>query len=177
MLRFAISGIAVLCFSALLAAQADRVTRETVPGITNFARVETTIACAGATNPEALAAIRAMGFASVINLREAHEDGVDIAGEEAAALEAGLRFVHLPLNSRSPDPAVAAKFLTIIGEPASQPAFIHCASGNRAAAMWLVKRLLVDRWDTEDARAEARALGLTSETLEQFALDYANQRR
>jgi len=52
---------------------AQNVTRETVPGVTNFARVETTIACAGATTPAALAGLKKVGYASVINLREATE--------------------------------------------------------------------------------------------------------
>ena len=32
---------------------AQNVTKETLPGVTNFAKLETTIACAGATTPAA----------------------------------------------------------------------------------------------------------------------------
>jgi protein tyrosine phosphatase (PTP) superfamily phosphohydrolase (DUF442 family) len=69
--------------------------------------------------------------------------------------------------------AVADRFLEAITTKGSEPAFIHCAGGNRAAAMWLVKRLAVDHWDTDRATAEATALGLTSPSLKQFAFDYA----
>ena len=55
--------------SAIAAAQS--VTKETLPGVTNFARLETTIACAGATTPQAVAGLKQMGYASIINLREA----------------------------------------------------------------------------------------------------------
>ena len=41
---------------------AQGVTKETVPGVTNFTRVETTIACAGATTPAAVAGIKKMGM-------------------------------------------------------------------------------------------------------------------
>ena len=47
----------------------SQVKKSTVPGITNFAQVETTVACAGAVTPEAVAGIKKMGFASIINLR------------------------------------------------------------------------------------------------------------
>jgi protein tyrosine phosphatase (PTP) superfamily phosphohydrolase (DUF442 family) len=55
----------------------------------------------------------------------------------------------------------------------NQPAFVHCASGNRAAAMWMIKRMVVDKWDADRAGAEAAALGLTSGALKTFALNYA----
>ena len=77
-----------------------------MPGITNFARVETTIACAGATTPAAVAEVKRLGFASIINLRQASEAGADIEEEAAAAKAAGLTYVHLPFNTASPDPAV-----------------------------------------------------------------------
>jgi protein tyrosine phosphatase (PTP) superfamily phosphohydrolase (DUF442 family) len=72
-----------------------------------------------------------------------------------------------------PDPAVADRFIKTITEAENVPAFIHCASGNRAAAMWLIKRTLIDKWDTDRASEEAAQLGLTSSVLKTFALDYA----
>ena len=59
----------------------------------------------------------------------------------------------------------------------AEPAFIHCAGGNRAATMWLIKRLAVDHWDVERATEEAAALGQTSAALRQFALDYAQSHK
>jgi len=148
-----------------------QVTKEPVTGVTNFARVETTVACAGATTPEALAGIKRMGFASVINLRQASEPGAAIEEEAAAAKAAGINYVHLPFNAASPDPMLVERFLAAVTTPANQPAFIHCASGNRAATLWLVKRVVVDKWDVERASAEATALGLTSGALKAFALE------
>ena len=157
---------------AVLLAQGSAVTRETVPGISNLARVETTVACAGATTPEAMAAIKRMGFAAVINLRLATENGADVDAETTSAKAAGLRYVHLPFSATDPDPAVVDRFLAAIVEPANQPALIHCASGVRAAMMWMIKRVQIDRWDVEKAADEAAALGLTSPRFKQFALDY-----
>jgi uncharacterized protein (TIGR01244 family) len=152
---------------------AQSVTRETVPGITNFARLETTIACAGATTAAAVPEVKKMGYASVIDLRVATEPGADIDGEAAAARAAGITFVHLPFDEASPDLAIVDGFLKAVTAPANQPAFVHCASGNRAAAMWLIKRIVVDKWDADRASTEAAALGLTKPTLKTFALQYA----
>ena len=150
----------------------SQVKKATIEGVTNFAQVETTVACAGAVTPSAVAGIKRMGFASIINLRLDNEKGADIEAEAAAAKTAGINFVHLPLNGSMPDPAVADRFLQIVTAPGNQPAFIHCASGNRAAAMWLIKRVLVDKWDNDRALEEAGQLGAMSPVMKTFALDY-----
>jgi uncharacterized protein (TIGR01244 family) len=164
--------LAVVAVGATVAAAQSQVEKPTVAGIKNFAQVKTTVACAGAVTPDSVAAIKKMGFASIINLRLANEQGADIEGEEAAAKAAGITFVHLPFNGAMPDPAVADRFIKTITDPGTQPAFIHCASGNRAAAMWLIKRVLIDKWDNDRASEEATQLGLTSSALKTFALDY-----
>jgi uncharacterized protein (TIGR01244 family) len=161
--------------AALAGAQvrAQQVTKQEVPGVTNFARLETTVACAGTTKVEAVPEIKKLGFASIINLREASEPDANIDGEAAAAKTAGIRFYHIPFNGQKPDPAAATRFLDAITEKGSEPAFIHCSGGNRAAAMWMIKRLAVDHWDADRAEKEATELGLRSPALKQFAIDYA----
>lgn len=156
-------------------ASAQQVTKEARDGIKNFARVETTVACAGAITVDAMPEIKKMGFVSVVNLREAQEPGADIETQRAAAQTAGLRYYHLPFNGAKPDPKVADEFLKVVTSKEAAPAFVHCASANRASAMWLIKRIVVDRWDVDRATTEAEALGLTNPTLKQWALDYARR--
>jgi uncharacterized protein (TIGR01244 family) len=165
-------SVAVAMIGVCVAAAQSQVKKSTVEGVTNFAQVETTVACAGAVKPGSLARIKGMGFASVINLRLDSEQGADIDAEAAEAKAAGITFVHIPFNGTMPDPAVADQFLKIITAPGMQPAFIHCASGNRAAALWLIKRVLIDKWDNDRAVEEATQLGMTSPVLKTFALDY-----
>jgi len=165
--------ISVIATAVILASAAQgQVTKESVPGITNLARVESTVACAGAVTPSAVAEIKKMGFAAIINLRQPTEQGADIEAETAAAKTAGMKFYNIPFNNAAPDPAVVDRFLLTISQPGNQPAFIHCASGNRAAAMWFVKRVLLDNWDIERAGAEAASLGLGNATLKTFMLNY-----
>jgi uncharacterized protein (TIGR01244 family) len=167
----------IVCLLGSSTTYAQSVTKESVPGVTNFARLETTIACAGATKPEAVAGLKQMGYASIINLRVATEVGADVDGEAAAAKAAGITFIHLPFNAASPDPDLVANFLKAVTDPKNQPAFVHCASGNRAAALWMIKRMAIDKWDADRAGAEAAALGLTNPTLKTFALDYVQSHK
>ena len=165
-------------FLALAAAAAGAqtpVTKASVPGVVNFSKVETTVACAGATTPAALAEVKKMGYNSVINLRTAGEAGAELEAEEAAAKSAGINYVHLPFNAQMPDPALVDNFLKAITDKANQPAFIHCASANRAAALWMVKRIAIDKWDVAKATDEATALGLTSPALKAFAIEQAQK--
>lgn len=176
-LAASIFAAAIAALSASVFAASDQVTKPTVPGVANFAQVETTVACAGAIKADAIPELKKMGFASIINLREAAEPGANVDAEAAAAQAAGVKYFHLPFNGQKPDPAVADRFMAAITSPDSSPAFIHCAGGNRAATMWLIKRLAVDHWDIERAGEEATALGLTSAALKQFAIDYAQTHR
>jgi uncharacterized protein (TIGR01244 family) len=166
---------ACLAIALALAAApaAQQVTKESVPGVTNFARLETTVACGGATTAAAVPELKKMGFASIINLRVPTEQGANIDEEAAAAKDAGIKFYSIPFNTASPDPAVPEKFLQTLTAPGNEPAYIHCASGNRAAAMWMIKRIAIDHWDADKAATEAASLGLTNAQLKQFALDYA----
>jgi uncharacterized protein (TIGR01244 family) len=155
---------------------AQEVTKETVPGIRNLARLETTVACAGAITADAVPEIKKMGFASIVNLRLATETGAEVEKEEAAAKASGLRYFHVPFDGK-PDPKAAEQFLIAITTEGAEPAFIHCAGGNRAATMWLIKRIAVDHWDVERATKEAVALGQTNAEIRQFAIDYAQSHK
>jgi len=174
-MRITFIAVSVVCAGALTAAQST-VTKVPVPGIVNFAQVESTVACAGATTPAALTEVKRMGYASVINLRQASEPGADIEASAAAAKAAGLNYIHIPFNVASPDPTVVDRFFEAVLDKSNQPAFIHCGSANRAAALWMVKRIAVDKWDVERASAEAAALGLTNPTLKAFAIEQARKR-
>ena len=83
----------VLVVAALFGrpAAAQQISKPTVPGAANFARLETTVACGGATTPEAVPEIKKMGFASIINLRLPTEAGANVDGEAAAVFATTAR--------------------------------------------------------------------------------------
>ena len=120
-------GLGLLTMAGCLTAAAAtaQVVRQDIPGIRNFAKVETTVACAGAINSGAIPEIKKMGYASIINLRLPTEEGADIEGNIAAAKAAGIPYYHIPFSGAKPDPAVVDTFLKTITAPGVQPAFIH----------------------------------------------------
>ena len=140
-----------------------------VPGIRNFTRVDATVGCGGAVDPSAMAALRKDGFVSVINLRQAGEQGADIDAGRAAAEAAGLKYIHLPFNAAAPDEKVIDSFLAAVADKSNQPVFIHCGSANRVGGVWMIKRALQDGWALDRARAEAEAIGLRDAKLTAFA--------
>ena len=140
------------------------------PGVVNYTRVDATVACAGATAPEAMAQLKDLGFVSVINFRTAGENGATVEEGKAAAEAVGLEYFHMPF--RSPSAEVAEQFLSTIADTSNQPVYIHCGSANRVGAMWFIKRVKLDGWEIDTAMAEAEEIGLRSEGLKEFALSY-----
>jgi len=121
-----IPGLALFTVGSLVATMASaQVVRQEVPGVRNFAKVESTVACAGAITPGAIPAIKEMGYASIINLRLATEQGADIDANVAAAKAAGIPYYHIPFSTAAPEAAAVDTFLKTITAPGVQPAFIH----------------------------------------------------
>ena len=121
-----VPGLALFTVACLVATAASaQVVRQEVPGIRNFAKVESTVACAGAITPGAIPEIKKMGYASIINLRLATEQGADIDANIAAAQAAAIPYHHIPFSTAAPDPAAVDTFLKTITAPGVEPAFIH----------------------------------------------------
>jgi len=153
-------------------------------GIENFSKIEGMAGFAGpvagfggATQPSAMPGLKSAGFTTVINLRLASEEGVDIEASRTAAEVAGLRYAHLPFDSDSPDPAVVEEFLNTVGTNANQPVYMHCNSATRAAAMWMIGRVLEDGWELEAASREVEVITTKSDKAIAFATQYVALRR
>ena len=121
---------------ALMAtASSAQVVRQEVPGIRNFAKVESTVACAGAITPGAIPEIKKMGYASIINLRLATEQGADIDANIAAAKAAGLQYVHLPVQGGFQTPEEIARFAELLLQ-LPKPVLAFCRSGARSTKLY-----------------------------------------
>ena len=173
-MRFFVAAAFTTLIAVPLMAQ---VQKKDVAGIRNYSRVDATVGCGGAVEPAAMAALKAEGFVSVINLRLANEPGADVEAGRAAAQSAGLKYIHLPFNIAMPDTKVVDSFLAAVADRNNQPVFIHCGSANRVGGMWMIKRALQDKWPIEKARAEGEAIGLNSAPLVAFATEYINAHR
>lgn len=161
---------AAVLVSALAVPALAQVRKADVAGVQNFTQMDATIACGGAPNAGGVENLKKQGFVSIINLRLDAEAGVK--EEEDAIKTAGIKYVHIPFNGAMPDPKVADQFLVAVADKANQPAYVHCGSGGRAAAMWMIKRALKDGWATDRAVQEAEAISVIQPALKTFATDY-----
>lgn len=148
-------------------------------GISNFSRFDgepgfggSPVGFGGATGPAAMPWLKSEGFKAVINLRLATEDGADIDGDRAAAETAGLQYIHLPFNPKGAKPEDINAILDAAGDPANQPVYIHCHSGTRVAALWMIGRVQRDGWDIEAAAEEARTIAEKPDESIGFATAY-----
>lgn len=148
-------------------------------GIENFTQINSNVGFAGilvgfggATHPDALASLKERGFVSVINLRVADEENVDLESSINAAKTANLNYIHLPFDKSKLEAVPVDSFLEAVGNLENQPVYIHCSSATRAAALWMIGRVLIDGWDTESAGAEAQKIALKPEKSIAFANAY-----
>jgi uncharacterized protein (TIGR01244 family) len=168
-IRIALAAFVAVLLTVPVLAQ---VTKQEIAGIRNFSRVDATVGCGGATDPAAMATLKKEGFVSVINLRLANEEGANVDAGRAAAQAAGLKYIHLPFNVAMPDSKVVDTFLAEVANRSNQPVYIHCGSANRVGGMWMIKRVLQDKWPLDRALTEAQAIGLNNPALQTFATNY-----
>lgn len=164
--------LASLLAAALAVPALAQVQKKEMAGVRNYSRVDATVGCGGATDPAAIAGLKKEGYVSIINFRLADEPGANVDGERAAAQAASMKYIYLPFNVAQPDPKVVDQFLAAVADKSNQPVFIHCGSANRVGGLWMIKRVLQDKWAADRALAEAEAIGLTSPELKQFANSY-----
>jgi len=155
------------------AAQASAPAAAAVPGVRNFTKVDSTIACGGAVTAEAFEAVKQAGYKSVVNLRGASEPGNDVEAAKKAAEAAGLTYFHLPFVPATPDMTMLDEFLKIVMKPENQPMMLYCTLGGRASMFWAVKRVMIDGWPIDKAMNELPELSKNvSQLTRALFLDY-----
>ncbi len=153
---------AVVAAAAFASAGADT--------IQNFHRVNDRVAVGGQPTPEQIKLLSEEGFNAIINLREESEFNDGAQFHEARDM--GVLFIRVPVSMTDPTDAQVAKFLEVTDDASIYPVFIYCAEGNRAAGLWMIRRVLRDKWTFEKAEAEARAAGLSKPATVEFARGY-----
>ena len=159
----AVGGVilAVAVFAAEGAATIDR-----------FYRISERVAVGGQPTPEQVIELSHDGFNGVINLRE--EEEFNDGPQARAAREWGITFVRVPVSREAPSDASVEKFLAVTDDPSMYPIYVYCGTGNRAAAVWMIRRVVRDGWTVGDAEAEATRAGANGKMLD-FARDYVRR--
>lgn len=101
------------------------------------------------------------GFKSIVNLRQAGEQGEKLSPQAEAeeARENGLEYFHYPVSPPDLTAENAKDFATRI-EQLPGPVAIHCASGRRASLMGLASWALQNDGDAATAAKRGRECGL-----------------
>lgn len=127
--------------------------------IANYTRSAPYVGIAGKLVGDGVDEAQRLGFKLLIDLRMPSEDGV--AEEQARAAEIGIAYVNIPLAADATAWDQVAEVERALGDAANYPILLHCASANRAGAVWALYR---SRQGVPSVVAieEGRAVGLKS---------------
>ncbi len=100
--------------------------------IKNFVVVSDELATAGQPSESELAALKACGFAAVVNLGLL-DPKYCLPDEAGTAAGLGLEYHHIPVDFQAPAPADFARFVQVMRGLAGKKAFVHCAMNYRVS--------------------------------------------
>ncbi len=130
-----------------------------IKDIRHYYRVNADTATGGTIqSKDAIKELKSSGFKTVIDLRQAPE-GVE--RERGKVEQEGLTYVNLPVSgSTALSDETLIQFNKLI-EKVEKPVLIHCASGNRAGAVW-ANHLLSKGATLEEAIEQGQRIGMQS---------------
>lgn len=118
------------------------------------------LSIADAVYSQDIAAIKALGFHSVLCLRQAGEapDHPNAEAQAEATRTAGLAWREIPVKSGDYNDQVLNQFQTALAE-LPQPIFIFCRTGRRAACLWAHHLAANGECDVDELVAKAGQFG------------------
>lgn len=108
-----------------------------IKSVKNYNRATTQLATSGSLGEGSAQELAQHGFKTIIDLRTEAEG---TSSEKTAAESAGMTYINIPVTGAGIDAEQLATFIKAF-EQATTHILLHCASGNRAGAMWTTYRL------------------------------------
>lgn len=140
-------------------------------------KIDSRISAGGQPSEDDLAALKASGVRTIINLRRPGEQNqpLDPIAEGAAAANLGLGYVHIPVDPKNLDPTQVDAVATAIKAAASGGVYIHCAAGGRACAHALLSNAKDQGHSADHVMSTAEQLGVpfTDEGFKSFIRNVA----
>jgi protein tyrosine/serine phosphatase len=133
--------------------------RATVPGITNFAKVNDLLYRGAQPKSDGIKSLARLGVRTIINLRMTNDVW---SAEEAEARALGITYTNVPMSGIGrPTDQQVAKVLLII-ETGTKPVFVHCQHGaDRTGTIIACYRIQHDKWPSKQALQEAKKYGMS----------------
>jgi len=118
---------------------------------------------------EAIADLKIQGFKLIVNLCAENDND-----HKPGALY-NIKTIHIPiLDNQSPKVHQVLEFLNAVGNPISQPAYVHCQAGKgRTGVMIACYRIVAQKWDVEVAVEEAKNFGMAMPNQAEFIRNFA----
>ncbi|MBV8385109.1 MAG: hypothetical protein JOZ63_21170, partial [Planctomycetaceae bacterium] len=132
------------------------------PGLLRFLVVEPKLAGGSLPTTVGLDWLAEKGYKTILDLRELGE--VDRAFMSEVD-QHGMRYVALPIGLKTLDLDHVARFNFELTLADARPLYFCDTDGNRAGALWYIRRMTVDKFDPQAATREAEDLGLTDKGL------------
>ena len=82
------------------------------------------------------------GVKVVVNLRGAAEMAALGFDEEASVEQAGMQYLHIPIDSSQLDTKKVDRLLNLLANSGEAPLIVHCGSGNRVGYIWSMFRAI-----------------------------------
>jgi len=120
-----------------------------VSNITNYLETAPEIYTGGQPSPDEIMALGRAGFKIIINL--ATDNSPDaIPDEQVLVQEAGMAYVHIPVEWMDPRPQDLAKFFTMFEQYKAFKIFVHCVYNMRVSIFVYLFRVIYEKKDREE---------------------------
>jgi tyrosine-protein phosphatase SIW14 len=127
--------------------------------ISDFGKINENYYRGSQPGAEDIAALKAIGVRTVIDLRSGEYDE-----EKSLVRDAGMNYFNIPLSTTSPaTKEETAEFLRLVNDPQNQPVYVHCKAGkHRTGGMTAIYRITHDNWTADQAYREMKRFGFYS---------------
>jgi protein tyrosine phosphatase (PTP) superfamily phosphohydrolase (DUF442 family) len=142
------------------------------PGIARFAAVDLKLAGGSLPSAAGLDWLEEKGYRTLVDLREPSETESTFIAE---ATRRNFRYIALPITLKTIDREHLARFNFELALSDARPLYFFDRDGARAGTLWYLRRVTVDRINTEIARREAEELGLSEPAYWAAATNFLSQ--
>lgn len=145
-----VTSVAVLAW-APLAPRAEAQQPAPLESVRNFQVVDDRLASSGQIGYDQIPLIRDAGYEVVVNLAVADEERNGREGFLVA--QAGLTYVHIPVDWNEPRVSDVEIFFDVMEANRDRKVYVHCFANMRASAFVYLYRTLVEGVPEREARA------------------------
>ncbi len=128
-------------------------------------QVSDTVFLAGQPKIEDWQKLAEQNFKLVINVRS---DPERAAAQAQRAAAHKLRYIHLQVPAYELERVHVEAFRDALGQAEGGKVLFHCRTASRVALMWMLHRMVHDRWSQEQAEAELQGAGYSEDDMEVF---------